>query len=95
MFNEDEISLIETKAIQKLKSYREERNLSQFELSLQSGVSQNMITYIETGKRAPTLKTIIKLCDALEISPAKLFEIDNKEKEKAKNQIIEAIKKYM
>ena len=95
MFNEDEISLIETKAIQKLKSYREERNLSQFELSSQSGVSQNMITYIETGKGAPTLKTIIKLCNALEISPAKLFEIDNQEKEKAKNQIIEAIKKYM
>ncbi|MBQ3025866.1 MAG: helix-turn-helix transcriptional regulator [Spirochaetaceae bacterium] len=95
MFNDDEISLIESKAIQKLKFYREERNLSQFELSLQSGVSQNMITYIETGKRAPTLRTIIKLCNALEISPAKLFEVDNQEKEKTKTLIIEAIKKYM
>ena len=95
MFNEEEIILIEKKAIQKLKSYREEWNLSQFELSLQSGVSQNMIAYIETGKRAPTLKTIIKLCKALEISPSKLFEIDNQEREKAKQQIIEAIKKYM
>lgn len=95
MFNDDEISSIETKDIQKLKSYREERNLSQFELSLQSGVSQNMITYIETEKRAPTLKTIIKLCNALEISPAKLFEVDNIEKEKTKTLIIEAIKKYM
>ena len=81
MFNDDEISLIESKAIQKLKFYREERNLSQFELSLQSGVSQNMITYIETGKRAPTLRTIIKLCNALEISPAKLFEVDNTKSE--------------
>ena len=34
-----------------------------------------MITYIETGKRSPTLKTIIKLCNAIGISPAKLFDI--------------------
>ncbi len=95
MFNEDEILLAETKALQKLKFYREEQNLSQFELSLQSGVSQNMITYIETGKRSPTLKTIIKLCNALGISPAKLFDIDDKEKEETKRMVIEAIKKYM
>ena len=93
MFNEDEILLAETKALQKLKFYREEQNLSQFELSLQSGVSQNMITYIETGKRSPTLKTIIKLCNALGISPAKLFDIDDKEKEETKRMVIEAIKK--
>ena len=54
-----------------------------------------MITYIETGKRSPTLKTIIKLCNALEISPAKLFEIDNEEKENTKKMLIEAIQKYM
>lgn len=95
MFNEDEILLAETKALQKLKFYREEQNLSQFELSLQSGVSQNMITYIETGKRSPTLKTIIKLCNALGISPAKLFDINDKEKEETKRMVIEAIKKYM
>ena len=95
MFNEDKILLTEKKAIEKLKFYREEQNLSQFELSLQSGVSQNMITYIETGKRSPTLKTIIKLCNALGISPAKLFDIDDKEKEETKRMVIEAIKKYM
>ena len=95
MFNEDKILLTEKKAIEKLKFYREEQNLSQFELSLQSGVSQNMITYIETGKRSPTLKTIIKLCNALGISPAKLFDLDDKEKEETKRMVIEAIKKYM
>lgn len=52
-----------------------------------------MITYIETGKRSPTLKTIIKLCNALEISPAKLFEIEDKEKEDTKKMVIDAIKK--
>lgn len=95
MFNDDDIISIENAVIKKLKFFREERNLSQFELSLQSGVSQNMITYIETGKRSPTLKTVIKLCKALEISPAKLFEESDDEREQAKKKIIEAIQKYM
>ena len=54
-----------------------------------------MITYIETGKRAPTLKTIIKLCKALDISPAKLFEENSPEKENLKQQLIDAIQKYL
>ena len=95
MFNEEDIIFIENEAIRKLKAYREERNISQLELSLQSGVSQNMITYIETGKRAPTLKTIIKLCKALDISPAKLFEDNSPEKENLKQQLIDAIQKYL
>jgi len=95
MFNEEDIIFIENEAIRKLKAYREERNISQLELSLQSGVSQNMITYIETGKRAPTLKTIIKLCKALDISPAKLFEENSPEKENLKQQLIDAIQKYL
>ena len=76
--NEEDITSIENEVLKRLKTFREERNISQLELSLQSGVSQNMITYIETGKRTPTLRTLIKLCDALKISPAKLFEEDNK-----------------
>ena len=95
MFNEEDIIFIENEAIRKLKAYREERNISQLELSLQSGVSQNMITYIVTGKRAPTLKTIIKLCKALDISPAKLFEENSPEKENLKQQLIDAIQKYL
>ena len=95
MFNEEDIISIENEAIRKLKAYREERNISQLELSLQSGVSQNMITYIETGKRAPTLKTIIKLCKALDISPAKLFEDNSPEKENLKQQLNDAIQKYL
>lgn len=92
---DNEISSTEKIVLNRLKAYREEKKLSQLELSLISGVSQNMITYIETGKRMPTLRTIIKLCDALKISPAKLFEEENSEKEKFKQSLIEAIQKYI
>ena len=92
---DNELSSTEKIVLNRLKHYREEKKLSQLELSLISGVSQNMITYIETGKRMPTLRTILKLCDALKISPAKLFEEENSEKEKLKKSLIEAIQKYI
>lgn len=95
MFKDEDITVTEKNVLKKLKYYREKKNISQFELSLESGVSQNMITYIETGKRTPTLRTLIKLCYALQISPAKLFEENNKEKEDLKHQLIESILKYM
>ena len=94
MINEESVNTLENLVVKRLKSIREEKNISQLELSLISGVSQNMITYIETGKRTPTLKTLIKLCLALDISPVKLFE-NNIEKEEAKKTVLKIIQKYM
>lgn len=86
---------MEAAILVRMRKYREERQLSQLELSLISGVSQNMITYIETGKRTPSLRTIIKLCVALEISPASLFEPFDEEREAAKRMVLETIQRYM
>lgn len=79
----------------RLKEEREKANYSQMELSLESGISQNMITYIENGKRTPTITTILKLCNALHISPAILFPSDDTNKQKAKETIIELIQRFM
>ncbi len=79
----------------KLKREREKQNISQLELSYSSGVSQNMITYIENGKRTPTIHTILKLCN-----PSVLFiEVNNEppdsERENAKQTVLDLIRKYM
>ena len=84
----------------KLKREREKQNISQLELSYSSGVSQNMITYIENGKRTPTIHTILKLCNALKINPSALFiEVNisssDMEKEKAKLTVLDLIDQYM
>ncbi len=79
----------------RLKEEREKANYSQMELSLESGISQNMITYIENGKRTPTITTILKVCNALHISPAILFPSDDTNKQKAKETIIELIQRFM
>lgn len=75
----------------KLKSLREEARMSQLELALAAGVSQNMIAYIENGKRMPTLTTILKLCTALNISPEVLFKDPNSDAE----EVREALHKYI
>lgn len=85
----------ESKVVRRLKEEREKAQLSQLELSLRSGVSQNMITYVETGKRTPTLTTILKLCLALGISPAVLFADSQQEVNEARAKVIELVNRYM
>lgn len=79
----------------RLRAERENAHLSQMELSLESGVSQNMITYIENGKRTPTLSTILKLCNALKIDPSVLFPKRDAKRQAAKNMVLDLIKRYM
>ena len=80
----------------RLREERKSKKLSQLELSYISGVSQNMITYIETGKRVPSLSAILKLCDALKIEPASIFPTTQaSDKENAKKTVLELIKRFM
>ena len=87
------VSETENIAIQRLKAAREKARMSQLELSYRSGVSQNTIVAIETGKSSPTLTTLIKITDALNINLSELFVIPNEKREKEKEQIIDMIKK--
>ena len=85
----------EKQVLQRLKEAREKAQHSQLELSYRSGVSQNMITYIETGKRTPTLTTLLKLCNALNITPAILFADSSEDIKSAKATVIDLINRYM
>ena len=51
----------------RLKEERRKAGLTQLELSMRAGVSQNMIAYIERGDRNPALRTVMKICNALNI----------------------------
>ncbi len=79
----------------KLKEIREEQKLSQLDLSLASGVSQNMIAYIENAKRIPTITTVLKLCNALKINPASLFANSTEEIKTIRNQMHEYIDRFV
>ena len=56
---------------------REARGLTQEKLGWAAGIHQTAIARIESGERKPTLNTIFKLAQGLEVAPAELFaEID-------------------
>ena len=54
-----------------------------------------MITYIETGKITPTLTTLLKLCNALNITPAVLFVDSSDDVKTAKATVIDLVTRYM
>jgi transcriptional regulator with XRE-family HTH domain len=62
-----------------IKSYRNEKGLSQLDLEVGIGAAFGSLTKIENGKINPSKETIYKIIDFLELSPAhalKLFNID-------------------
>ncbi|GHV53482.1 hypothetical protein AGMMS49579_12320 [Spirochaetia bacterium] len=79
----------------RLREEREKARISQMDLSFLAGLSQNQVNNIETGKRAPNLYTILKICNALHISPAVLFNTADGERQKARETVINLISKYM
>lgn len=66
-------AVMSKEVIARLRKIRKVEGLSQLTLASKSGISQNMIAYIETYRSVPTLKTLLKLCNALLINPAVLF----------------------
>ena len=54
--------------------YRKVRGLSQSQLAEMVNISRTHMSRIETADCAVSLDVVFELCDALDISPAKLFD---------------------
>ncbi len=57
-----------------IKYYRIEKNISQEVLSGLADIGRSHLSMLERGNRKPTLETLFKLCDALEVRPSKMVE---------------------
>jgi transcriptional regulator with XRE-family HTH domain len=55
-----------------LREQRNARGLSQEALALAADVDRTFVSQMERGIRQPTLTTLCKLCDALDIQPSTL-----------------------
>ena len=75
--------------IDKIKSIRAKKGISQMELSLRSNLSQSFIANIEKGKKQPSVITLIKIAEALGVNPQDFFpeSIDVGTKEQIKQKI--------
>jgi transcriptional regulator with XRE-family HTH domain len=56
-----------------LKAEREKRRLSMTAVAAKAGLSQQMVSYVERGIRNPTLETLLRITDALDIDLAKVI----------------------
>ena len=57
-----------------LKRIRTDKGLSQADIAKSLGVSRGFVSNIENGKRNPTLSTISRLAEALNVSTEELFK---------------------
>lgn len=57
----------------RLLAWRKRRTLLQEELADKAGISRGEVGHLERGRRKPTLRTLRRLADALEIGPADLL----------------------
>lgn len=66
--------MIEEKVGQKIKQIRNEKGLSQEKLALKAEIDRTYLAGVEQGKRNPSLKSLEKIVEALDISFQDLFE---------------------
>ena len=79
----------------RIREEREKSRISQMDLSFKAGLSQNQVNYIETGKRTPNLYSILSICNALQISPALLFESEDEQRKEARETVIQLVSRFM
>ena len=59
--------------IDKIKMIRTKKGVSQMELSLRSNLSQSFIANLEKGKKQPSVLTLIRIAEALNVTPQEFF----------------------
>lgn len=60
-----------------IKKYRTEKGLTQEKLSEITGISSDYLSEIERGKKSPSLKRLILIAQALELTLSELIYINN------------------
>ncbi|MCJ7622291.1 MAG: cupin domain-containing protein [Anaerolineaceae bacterium] len=74
LFDKDAISIDVGKRLAQLRT---EQNLSQRALARLSEISPNALNLIEQGKTSPTLSTLYKIADGLEVPVTVFFQIED------------------
>lgn len=57
-----------------IRKTRQKKNMTVLSVSAESGISRSHLHYIETKKVSPTVETICKLADVLDVNVVSFFE---------------------
>lgn len=69
MTNEEVLQYV----VNSIRIIRKQKKISQMELCLRANMSQGFLTNLETGKKEPSAMTLIRIAEALEVSPRDFF----------------------
>ena len=79
--------------ISKIKEIRVQKSMSQLELSVESNLSQSFLASVEKGKKQPSVLTLLRIANALDVNPQRFFpESENKSKDEIKHTIINLVR---
>jgi len=62
-----------SEVIHQLQKAREGRRLSKYAVAQNAGVSQQMVGYVERGLKKPSLETVLRMAEALDVDLGKLI----------------------
>lgn len=63
---------------ERINELRVEKELSQYQLSLELGQNKNYIQSISSGKLTPSFKQLIKIIDHFGLTPSQFFSTDHR-----------------
>jgi len=75
--------------VDRIKAIRVKSGVSQMELSLRSNLTQSFIANLEKGKKQPSVLTLIRIANALNVNPQDFFpeSVEFNTKEQIKDKI--------
>ncbi len=80
---------------QNIRKFRKARNLTQMELSSALGIDFKYLSRLETGIASPSIKTLIKLSQVLNVSMSQLFDFsESKSPENLKQDLFNKINAF-
>lgn len=85
------LNQIQALIIQNIKNIRQSVSLSQGRLADKANITRGYLAEIETGKAIPSLKTLVKLSNALGIRMCRLFLTDEDLRECYKADLVNNI----
>ena len=77
----------------RIRELRKAKNLTQEQLAEKVGIGTANISYIETGRFSPSVETLSKLSDALEVYPYELYMFEHlKSSDELYKELLNALK---
>ncbi|NPV54795.1 MAG: helix-turn-helix transcriptional regulator [Firmicutes bacterium] len=67
---------------EQIQRIRKAKGISQADLARASGLAQSFISSVESGQKSPTVRSLIKLAEALGVPPEKILELCRKQDER-------------